>query len=71
MLVRAPIRIGATSPRIVTWNQTLACEPISTSPTTTAPGAMKASSAIRGQTPLNGQDDRSQFAVVVRRERET
>jgi len=48
MLVRAPMRIGCMSPRMTQPNQTLEPGPISTSPITTAPGAMKASGAIRG-----------------------
>src|SRR5437867_2173971 len=52
MLLRAPMRTGATSPRMTALNQTLEPGPISTSPTTTAPGAMKTSGAIRGEIPL-------------------
>src|SRR5579884_1735198 len=51
---RAPMRTGATSPRIVTLNHTVEPGPISTSPITAAPGARKTSSAMRGETPLNG-----------------
>src|SRR5579859_7534948 len=54
-LVRAPMEIGAASPRMTAPNQTLARDSMVTSPVTTAVGAMKASGAIRGQTPRYGR----------------
>jgi hypothetical protein len=39
-LVRAPMRIQFTSPRITTLGQTLDCSPIVTSPMMTASGSM-------------------------------
>ncbi len=39
MEVRAPMRMGITSPRMVVLNQTLDSLPISTSPMIAAPGA--------------------------------
>jgi hypothetical protein len=50
-LLRAPIRIECTSPRSTEPYQRLESAPISTSPTTTAPGAIQASGWMRGQTP--------------------
>src|SRR6266511_1562219 len=49
--VRAPIRIRFTSPRTTVWNQIDESSPISTSPTTTAPGAIQAVAARRGDFP--------------------
>src|SRR5215216_330159 len=63
-LVRAPIRTGATSPRIAAWNQTLEPGPISTSPTTTAPGAMKTSGAIFGEMPLTARTKGGASSVI-------
>src|SRR5271165_714536 len=65
MLVRVPMRMEPVSPRSRQWNQIPVSAPISTSPITTAVGAMKASSAIRGVTPSSentvpyGQRDNS------------
>jgi hypothetical protein len=47
--VGAPIRTGASSPRMTTLNQILACAPISTSPVITTPGAIKAVGSMRGR----------------------
>src|SRR6266508_4510646 len=49
--VRAPIRIRFTSPRTTVWNQIDESSPISTSPTTTAPGAIQAVGERRGDFP--------------------
>ena len=51
ILVRAPMRMMFMSPRTRQWNQMPVSEPISTSPITAAPGAMKASGATFGVTP--------------------
>src|SRR5438105_15868685 len=51
MLQPGPIRIGAKSARSTAPNQTLAFSPTSTSPTSTALGAMNALPAIRGERP--------------------
>ena len=55
MLVRAPIRICSTSPRITQPNQTLDCGPIHTSPITLAVGASQTSAAISGRRPRYGR----------------
>src|SRR5262249_13312760 len=54
MLVSAPTRMRLVSPRSTQPNQMLARGPISTSPMMTAPGAMKASGAMRGWRPSKG-----------------
>src|SRR6266545_4307791 len=45
--VRAPMRTQFTSPRMTVWNQTEESSPISTSPTTTLPGATSTLAAMR------------------------
>src|ERR1700722_10495006 len=51
MLVRAPMRIQFTSPRITTPGQTLESTPIETSPITTAATSIYALPAICGAPP--------------------
>src|SRR5262245_31772206 len=53
-LVRAPTRIGPTSPRMTQPYQTLASSPKTTSPTTTAVGATKTDRGTSGVLPPNG-----------------
>src|ERR1700694_2122806 len=55
MFVFRPITMGATSPRTTALYQMLAPSEIVTSPIIMAPGAIKTSSAIVGQRPLNGK----------------
>jgi hypothetical protein len=52
MLLRAPMRIGRSSPRSTHWNHTLEPAPMVTSPITAAVGATNASGAILGMIPL-------------------
>src|SRR5215470_17463553 len=54
MLVSAPTRMLLVSARMMQLYQMLARGPISTSPMMTAPGAMKASGAMRGWRPSKG-----------------
>ena len=54
MFDRSPITMPIVSPRSTQLYQTELSAPISTSPTSTQPGATKALSWIRGVWPLNG-----------------
>src|SRR5688500_17376734 len=51
MFVRAPMRIGPTSPRTTHPYQMLVSSPRTTSPTTTAVGATKADAGTTGERP--------------------